>query len=102
RWEVCAYPSTTPCGWVAGSRRSSGAGCAAGIVDTVKQVVDSVNDGRGDALRVLRARWPAARGRVRADGGEARAGRALRAPGLPAGRGDLVFQPEGGAAIRRC
>src|SRR5438309_1294321 len=48
------------------------------MIDTVNELVDSVNDGRGDALRVLRARRPAARARVRAHRHQASAGRALR------------------------
>src|SRR6185369_638198 len=67
-------------------------------VDSLKALVDDVNyerGYRGYALRMLRARWAAARAGLRADRHEARPGRALRRDRLPARRGDLLLESEG-------
>src|SRR3989454_11490020 len=71
------------------------------MIDTVNDFVDSVNDGRGDALRVLRARRPAARARVRVDRHQAPARRAVRRAWLQTRRGNLLLKPEGGSPVRR-
>ena len=69
----------------------------------VNDIVDSVNDGPRVTLCECFARdglqhEPA----LRAHRHQARAGRALRRARLPARRGHLLLQPEGGAAVRRC